>query len=373
MKKTGIILYYILTIVAMLVYLPALLVYIIGPADWWLMGLISIGFPYIYAGILLWLLVSFGTGKKKIAWFLLLSFLAGIPVAKNVFGFKRSKDFNIEKTSNTLRLLQWNCNGFAGADPGFQTLVHYRAEAVEFIKTYNPDIITFQEFGDGIISTLPSTLKLFTDSLGYKYYAFRPFYYFNFSYGYCWTGNAIFSKLPLTDTGYIAYPNKKIPEGIIWATAIKGNDSVKIATTHFNSLFLNYKVTSEGYEPHVIQDTAIINQQSILKKFRYFQPYHQLQANFLINHLEKNAVKYPTILTADLNNVPSSYVYNRVKRNYTDALLVNQFGFGGTYIHQIPNLRIDYCFTSPELPVLQSQLFNFNLSDHRALLIDVEL
>lgn len=357
----------------MLVYLPALLVYIVGPADWWLMGLIGIGFPFIYAGIFIWLIVSFGIGKKKSAYILLIALLAGIPIFKNVFSFKKTEKFNVAKTGKTLRLLQWNCNGFAGVDPGFPTLVQQRKEAVDFIKKYDPDIITLQEFGDGIIGKLPSTLRLLTDSLGYKYYAFRPFYYYHFSYGYCWTGNAILSKLPLADTGYIAYPGKKVPEGIAWATAIKGSDSIKIVTTHLSSLFLNYKVTSEGYEPHVIEDSAIINQPDIFKKFKHFQPYHQVQANFLISHLEKNETNHPTILTADLNNVPSSYVYNRIKRNYTDALLVNQFGFGGTYKHMLPNFRIDYCFTSPGLSILQSQLFSLGLSDHRAMLIDIRL
>jgi endonuclease/exonuclease/phosphatase family metal-dependent hydrolase len=53
----------------------------------------------------------------------------------------------------------------------------------------------------------------------------------------------------------------------------------------------------------------------------------------------------PLIFTGDLNSVPSSWVYKRVKDSgLKDAFQDNGFGFGRTYHSIQPALRIDYIF-----------------------------
>ena len=95
------------TVLLLIFYIPSCFVYLISPGQWWPMGILSIGFSYLWIIALLLVLTWFFI-RKKIAFFLLLFLLGGVPVMKNVFALRLPSKFAIEKQPGQLRIMQWN-------------------------------------------------------------------------------------------------------------------------------------------------------------------------------------------------------------------------------------------------------------------------
>ena len=74
---------------------------------------------------------------------------------------------------------------------------------------------------------------------------------------------------------------------------------------------------------------------------------------------------------ADLNSVPSSYVYNHISKGLADAFLQNGFGWGASYYGLSPTLRIDVTLLSPQLKATQFSCPKLIASDHFPLVTDI--
>jgi endonuclease/exonuclease/phosphatase (EEP) superfamily protein YafD len=81
----------------------------------------------------------------------------------------------------------------------------------------------------------------------------------------------------------------------------------------------------------------------------------------------------PFLVAGDFNNPPRGRIYNRLAQQWQDAFAVRGFGLGGTYPARYPLLRIDYIWTSRDIRVLNCQTVKSHLSDHRALVADIQL
>lgn len=360
---------WLIIIAAIAVYLPSLFLYQLHPGHWWVMGILSIGFPFTWVTFLV--AVYFGYRKRKFfGWILLLLWGAGFFIMKNVIAVHTPKEFVITKPAGSLRIMQWNCMQIAGADKGVQKYQQERFEAVEWLRIYKPDILTLQDFQNYESEYMRSSIALLRDTLGYKYYYFKPAYIEQTPWGKSCDGVAIFSKLPLTDSGSIQYSGKRYPSYIAWATVLFNKKPLRLATTHFTSMNLNSGKLSADTLSYVQKpDSAVLKTGSKWKKLQYYQPYHVQQAKMLSTFLDTSSL--PVILGIDMNSVPSSYVYKQVKGNRKDAFLEEGTGLGATYFSRLPNLRIDYLFTNEVFEVNQIERGYLRLSDHLFLLVDV--
>ena len=86
-----------------------------------------------------------------------------------------------------------------------------------------------------------------------------------------------------------------------------------------------------------------------------------------------NETTYPTIITGDFNDVPSSYTYRTIATGWKDAFLEKGFGIGVTYLGLSPTLRIDYILTNPSWDVKAFEQVDENLSDHHMMMADLLL
>jgi endonuclease/exonuclease/phosphatase family metal-dependent hydrolase len=255
--------------------------------------------------------------------------------------------------------------------PWAPELFSERFKAVEFIKTYNPDIICTQDFANNVQQDVRNNLALLRDTLGYKYINYTQHYTINTPHFHEGIGIAIFSKFPIADSGKLYYPFKKKPESIIWADIQTPLGRLRLVTTHLQSMHLS-RQPNFRLEPDLYEDSAVILHGNTLEKLRYFQPFHVQQANFLRNFLD--TCKPPLIFTADLNSVPSSYVYYIVKgNNLQDVFLEKGRGFGRTYHSLQPALRIDYIFHTPDILPEQSSCFPTTFSDHDPVIMDFRM
>jgi endonuclease/exonuclease/phosphatase family metal-dependent hydrolase len=360
---------WIIIVAAMVVYLPSLFVYQIHPGQWWVMGILSIGFPFTWFTFIM--AVWFGFKKNKtLGWFLLLLWCAGFFIIQHVVALHPPKDFVIAKPAGSLRIMQWNCMQIAGTDKGVQKYQQERFEAVQWLRKYNPDILTLQDFQNYESEYMRSSIALLRDTLGYRYYYFKPAYVEQTPWGKSNDGVAIFSKLPFIDSGSIQYTGKKYPSYIAWATVLFNNKPLRVATTHFTSMNLNSgKVSADTLNYVQKEDSIVLKTGSKWKKLQYYQPYHVQQAKVLRAFLDTASL--PVALGIDMNSVPSSYVYKLVKGNRIDAFLEAGNGFGKSYFSRLPNLRIDYLLMDESIQTNQLQLHYLRLSDHLLLLADV--
>lgn len=355
---------------ALVVYAVSLLVYTISPTDWWLMGIIGIGWPYMWLafGVLLLLLYWFRFRYRK---FWLYGWLIGCIVMSNVWALHPfAKNWEPQQAAGSLRIMQWNCEQLAGIDHGYSPFHPDRFAAVAFIQQAKPDVIVMQDFQNYTSSALRSNLALFRDTLGYPYVHFSPYFSDPRPWGTNEEGVAIFSRKPFVHSGRVQYPNREYAPYIGWVDVQLQGKTLRIAGTHFTSMHLNLgEMPADTFGFIHQQDTAVLVTGDKIKKLRHFQAYHTIQAQTLRAFLDTCSV--PVLLGADLNSVPTSYVYSKVKGPLQDAFLEKGFGWGKTYRKaDLPNLRIDYLLHSPALQVIQLQSPTLLISDHKPLLAD---
>lgn len=352
----------------LLVYLPSLLVYLIAPAAWWPMGLLSIGFPFTWLAFVIavfigWLL------NKRLGAILFIAWLLGLPMMANVVGMKPQKPWQFQKAANSLRIMQWNCMELAGTLKDDSSAL-VRKQIRQFIALYQPDIIVLQDFQEIKNPWQHSNIAFLQDTLRYAHVALAPFFEVQRPWGQIAEGSAIFSKIPFTATGQQPYKGRPYSEKILWADVVWQHQPLRIISSHFLSMNLN---TPKG-SPNIIDyhqqtDSAIITSGNVLTKLRYYQSYHVQQAEQLRRFIQ--STPHSTVLGIDMNSVPTAYVYRQLATLLQDAWLQAGWGLGATYHRsRLPHLRIDYLMAHPLLRLQQIALLKVPFSDHYPILAD---
>jgi len=332
---------------------------------------LALFFPYLFIGIFIIQLVSFFLFRK----YSLLFFFIILFGYKNIYstiGFHYPEEFVQQKAPNTFRLLSWNVDNFVNCEKRFDSPKAFRKNIVAFIKSSNADILCFQDFMNIDESkSLISNLKCLKDTLHYPYFYFskddqldKPNYYY---------GTIILSRYPITDSGRYAYARKHSPEHLIYATININGKLVRFYNTHLASMFLHkFGKQNYGNESFLQDDTAIIYRGHRYQKLVYFDSVHIAQAKLIKETLNK--CTFPFLFCADLNSVPSSFVYQHISQGLNDAFLQKGFGWGGTYNELSPTLRIDVVLMSKDLKATQYYAPKLQkASDHYPIITDITL
>lgn len=361
-----------LAIAAWVLFLPSLLLSWVHPGHWWPMGILSIG----YLGTWVAALLALGWHWRRVAlrrlrWLALLLWLAGAWLARPAIAWGSRPAISAAKPAGTLRLIQWNCMQLAGIEKYFNKHLPWRQAMVQHLRQINPDVLLLQDFQDYQSDVLWSNISLLRDSLGFRYLHFASFYHEQKAYGVADEGVAIFSKLPLADTGRVAYTGRRYNSYIAWADVLWQGQKLRLASTHFKSMSLHQEPApgnSFNFVHH--EDTAILTKGDKLPKLRKFQAYHVQQAITLRRFMD--SCRTPLVLGADMNSVPTSWVYRHISPGWQDAWLLAGRGLGGTYKSPLPQLRIDYLLLPPHLQLQQFSMFELDESDHRMLVADIQ-
>jgi endonuclease/exonuclease/phosphatase family metal-dependent hydrolase len=103
---------------------------------------------------------------------------------------------------------------------------------MELLKQQNADILCLQEFHTSTRPSYYDNISYVTKELNY------PYHYF--SWDEDGTGqfysSIIFSRLPMVHTGLIRYPVPSLPEVLLHADIKFGGDTVRIFTSHLQSV-----------------------------------------------------------------------------------------------------------------------------------------
>ncbi len=365
-----------ITVIVLLLsfYLLSCLTPYINPVYWSGFTYLALLFPYSFLLALIGFGLSVVLFRKKIKYCIIVFGILLIGY-KNIFatiGFHRSKVFQEKKEEGTIRLLSWNVDDFVKCDKALDKPKNPRRNILEFIKSANADIICFQDYRNFEENKyIYSNTKFMVDTLKY------PYHYFSVDdpcigeYFACKYGTMIYSKFPIIDSGRVAYNWEHLPEHLMYATVNVNGKLVRFYNTHLRSMFLHRfgKIPQQNYK-FVIDDTAIIYYGHRTEKLRYFDLIHVKQAKLIKEELNKSPE--PFVFCADLNSVPSSYVYQCISNGLNDAFLQYGNGWGQTYSGFSPTLRIDVTLMSKQIEAKQYYCPKLqNASDHYPVITDL--
>jgi endonuclease/exonuclease/phosphatase family metal-dependent hydrolase len=360
-----------LTLVLCLLYGLACISSFLPPSTYWYIAILGVGYAFLLAG-LIGLLIFWVVIRSK--WFILplLTLLLSWKSINAFFAFHLMAPSVVTKQEGVIRIMQWNVERFGQMRPRNKQNRTLRKQIFAYIRIQDPDILCMQEFFESNDpKRFAENIPFFRDSLGFRYFYYamdhrRPEVYEH--------GVAIFSKFPIKKTfrGKFEGPKeKKANESYIYADLNINGQMVRVMTTHLQSLlfspdeFKNLEDIKKG------DDSTFVKSVGIFRKFKQAYEFREQQANKVRKEIDKSP--YPSIISGDFNDLPHSYVYNRIKGNYQDAFTKKGFGVGRTYSSISPTLRIDYTLLHPSFELVQCRNPNPQLSDHFPLITDFRL
>jgi endonuclease/exonuclease/phosphatase family metal-dependent hydrolase len=351
-----------------LVFLVSCFSFKIHPSLFPYITYLSLGFPFLFAGYVCIAIPVVYYFFRKQLWIAFLILLPSFNSVAAVFSFHLPHRFQTAKQKGQIRILSWNVNAFLYKPYEVLDVKESAKQAamVDFIKEMQADILCFQDFAEAPEMYGKVNVSYIADSLHYPYH-----YFSEDGANY---GTIIFSRLPVIDSGRTKYTERKYPESIAYVDIIAGKDTFRVYNTHLRSMNLHQEIITPeniGYLEFVKEDTAVLFHVSRFQRLEYFDVIHASQAQIVKKTL--NATQLPFVFCADLNAVPSSYVYHHIQNGSTDALLAKGSGLSGTYHKFTPALRIDVLLMNNSVHPTQFYAPKPDLSDHYPLVTDIQL
>ncbi len=293
----------------------------------------------------------------------IITLLIGWKQLSVLFATNKYETFTEKKDSTHLRIVDWNIRSLVGLSEEADKKRIDRATIPETIMTQNPDIICLQEFNN---SDAQNNLSPFKNKYPYHYFS-KDFTRAKQSYQ---AGSIIFSKFPIVDSGKIRFPGTSA-ESLIYADVQTPRKIIRVFTTHLQS----FKFKKEDYDDiekiKKTENKALPASLSIIEKMKRAYTQKGKQANIVREALDNSP--YPSVICGDFNDVPNSYTYFHIRKDWQDVFLATSLGIGRTYLALAPTLRIDYILPDKNFFILQFDLVDEDLSDHLMLVTDIGL
>lgn len=354
-------------IVVVFFFLLACLVPYLNPQRWWFISFLGLGFPILLLFVIFFAIGWLAILKPRYALISGIALVLSIKSISVFFAFHKTRKFTYQKGPQTIRVVSWNVARFIELKRNTNKGSETRLKMFELLKEQNADVLCLQEFHTSTDSNFYDNIKPIQEGLGY------PYYYFSFDNDgdKHYYSSIIFSRFPIVDSGRIRYPRPTLPDVLLHADIKVNNDTVRVYTTHLQSLQFGRRDYERIGEIKNARDSLLANSRSILSKLKKGVSYRSIQADLV--HVVIGDSPHPVLFCGDLNDVPNSYAYFTIRGNMQDAFLKKGFGFGRTFTALSPTLRIDYIFADKYFRILQFNRLVKKLSDHYMLVADVEL
>jgi endonuclease/exonuclease/phosphatase family metal-dependent hydrolase len=344
------------------------------PVRWWPISLLGLLFPLlllvVFVFFLFWLFIP---ARRPWALLSLITLIIGWSNIHALLAFHPGGRFSTVKPPHSIRILTWNVRSWDEFITRKTGASGHRSKMMEFIARQNADVLCFQEFFEyGDPKQVDANIPYIRQQLHYPYYVFsRDYRRWDGMYV---AGVIIFSRYPITDTLLMNYDRTdgiKATESLIAANIDVGGDTVRIFTTHLQSVLFRGKDFHDLQIIRNVNDSILQASMSIAKKLRYAAAIRAEQAVKVRAQLDSSP--YPAVICGDFNDVPNSYTYFTIRGSRRDAFIEKGFGIGRTYAYISPTLRIDYILADPRMTVLQCARFSLPYSDHHPVVADLQL
>jgi len=367
-------LFIISNIIAVTLFLLACSNTFLQPGRWWFISLLGLVFPLLLLAVLVFFILGlFFSSCRRWSLVSLVALILGWSNIHSFWAFHPGNRFDTRRSPQTLRLLTWNIRSFDDYITKKKGASGNKPKMLEFIGTQNADVVCLQEFYTSRRSkSRDDNISYIRDQLGY------PYTYFSRDYarpdGSYESGVAIFSRYPFVDSFLMRYPlEDKIvaSESLISVDILAGRDTVRVFTTHLQSVLFRSKDFHDIEIIKNVDDSILMASRSIAKKLAHAFRLRGNQAEQVRSELDKSP--HPALICGDFNDVPNSYTYFTIRGDWQDAFIKKGFGIGRTYVHISPTLRIDYILADPRLSITQCRKFSLPWSDHNPVIADLQL
>jgi len=348
------------------VFLLACLAPYLDPRKWWFISWLGFIFPVLllllFMSVFFWVLF-----KPRYSLLLVIVLLIGWKSISVFFAFHLPHEFNYKKPADVLRVVTWNVARFIEIKKNNNTGSQIRSKMMEQLLDQDADILCLQEFHSSASSDYYDNISYIRKKLRY------PYFYFSFDEDGSkqYYSSIIFSRVPIIDSGIVYYPSPSLHEPLIHADIKFNADTVRIFTTHLQSVQLKKRDYERINEIKNYEDSIVSNSRTIFSKLKKAIERRSVQAKVIKDQLRQST--YPVIFCGDFNDVPNSYTYFTVRGNLQDAFLEKGSGIGRSFTSISPTLRIDYILTSKDFSVLQFDRNKKKYSDHYMLVTDLKL
>jgi endonuclease/exonuclease/phosphatase family metal-dependent hydrolase len=359
---------------AVLLFLLACANSFLHPAKWWFISLLGLAFPYLFVLVFGFFLAAlFLRAYRRWSLLSLAALLIGWSNTRHFLAMHPGDRFHeARQPGTTLRVLTWNVRSFDDFVTKKRPPVRSRPQMLEFIGSQQADVLCLQEFYEPLTRHgLESNITFIQTQLHF------PYYYFSRDYvrpGLYAAGVIVFSRFPILDTFLHEYarPNGfRTTESLIAADILVGEDTVRVFTTHLQSVLFGSKEYRDLQIIRNVDDSIVGASRSIVRKLRDAFRHRADQAEEVRACLD--SCPHAAFITGDFNDVPNSYTYSTIRGNWQDAWLQKGFGIGRTFKIISPTLRIDYILAAPEFNVVQCRKIQTPWSDHNPVEADLEL
>ncbi len=347
-------------------FLLACLAPYLDPQNWWFIYFLGLGFPFLLLsviGFLAWWLFV----KRKFALISGVALVLGFKSITAFFAFHVTRSFIGEKDPGTIRIVNWNVARFIEMKRNNNKGSQARLVMLKQLKEQNADILCLQEFFHSYDSAWYHNLDFIKDSLQYPYNYFSH----DIDGDKHFTGSVIFSRFPIIDSGLIRFPRPTLPEALMHADIRVRNRIIRVYTTHLQSVQFgktDYKKIEQIKEG---DEGLVSNSKTIFSKVKKGVINRKIQTDIIRQVLGDSP--YPVVFCGDLNDVPNSYTYFKIRGRMQDAFLKKGFGVGRTFSSLSPTLRIDYIFADDHFHIDQFKRIAKKSSDHYMLVADIAL
>ena len=349
-------------------YLTACLSPYVPPSSASFISLFALVFPFLFTAAMFCTLTIFFIKKGAAFLTAVLLILAGYTNLRHSVALHPGK-WQIEKGSNTLRIMTWNVEEFLSVYPLADSHAAPRRDMYSLIKQYNPDVLCVQEFKDLEGPGYPSFRKELAD-MGYQYMYISNDSINDIGGGNkVYRGSAIIMHTAAIDSGRINIRNIGMNENMVYSDVMFNNRRLRIFSGHLASLNLYSDTIFEPVTHDNIYEKTYKRKRKIEYRYREGEITHEKQVAFIQSTLR--ASPYPVTYCGDNNAPPTSYAYNYLTSNLQDAFLKKGFGLGGTFYKISPTLRIDVCLVNNQCNIQQCTVPQVKLSDHYPIVTDI--
>ena len=331
-----------------------------SPKLFWPLTMLAYAFPFqllLHAGFLCyWLL--FRRKRMLLSGIALLVGYGHVADHVQVFG---SDEKPADAIGDGVKLLSWNVRLFDLYN--WDDNVRTRDAIFDVLKQEDAGILCLQEFFHSPDQRFFRTRDAIMGKLGHR------------AEHLAWThrvkkydqhfGIATFTRHRIAARGRLDF-GRKTNNVCIWTDIVIGLDTIRVFNAHLASLHFGHAEYQFIDSMRADPDAGAIQSRGgrILELVRDGAVRRAGEAAVIDSALR--ASPHPAVFCGDINDVPMSYAYHRLRGPMLDAFTESGSGLGGTYIGKLPKLRIDHILHDEAIASWGFRTLPQKLSDHHA-------
>ncbi len=335
-------LYRIIVLVATLLVYASVLV---SPGQLWIAGFLSMLIPFFLVFHLiaaLWVINKF----NRVFFYHLIALILGLP-----FILVTLRIHVHQEGTGKLSVLSYNVrilNNYAHLrNKDFES----SKKMIEWSVRDDSDIKCFQEFYNKDDSDIFNVVEKMR-AAGWKHVYFKKLLIDRSKAEF---GTVIFSKYPIVSQGAI-YDDAGQYQKAVFADIRYKEDTIRIYNIHLKSMSINVENVIDA-------EKLSRSYKQTVDRLRNGFVYRSGEVNLLVQHISESP--HPVILSGDLNDMPYSYSYFKLRSLLSNAFEKAGNGFGFTYNGKLFFLRIDNQFFSTSFRIHGFTTYrNVKFSDH---------